>query len=223
MSKKRCKFDAVLFDLDGTFADTALDLGFALNQVLLSQGKASLPLSTIRPFVSKGAPGLIALGFGIDANHPEYETLRTRLLTLYQRRLVKDTQLFSGIAELITRLEAEGTPWGIITNKPDFLTQPLMKQLQLETRASVIFSGDTFAEKKPHPLPLLNAAKTLNLDPSGCVYIGDDERDIIAANAANMYSIAALWGYIVPGENPKNWPAKLSLKHSEELLDALFE
>jgi phosphoglycolate phosphatase len=215
------KFKAVLFDLDGTFADTAPDLAFALNEVLGSQGKPGLPYDTIRPYVSKGAPGLIKLGFGLTAEDADYDPIRERLLAIYQRRICKDTKLFPGIAEFIDALDKQQIPWGIITNKPEFLTTPLMRELKLDTRSHVTYSGDTFDEKKPHPLPLLKAAEAIKQKPEDCLYIGDDERDMIAARAAGMIPVAALWGYIPESEKPENWDADLFLKKSTDLLNYL--
>ncbi len=215
------KFKAVLFDLDGTFADTAPDLAFALNEVLTEQGKAKLPFDAIRPFVSKGAPGLIKLGFGLTPKDNAYHPVRERLLEIYQNNICKETQLFPGIAEFIDTLDKHQIPWGIITNKPEFLTTPLMHELKLNTRSHVTYSGDTFEEKKPHPLPLLKAAEAINQKPEDCLYIGDDERDVIAARAAGMIPVAALWGYIPESENPEAWDANYNLATSEQLLELL--
>jgi phosphoglycolate phosphatase len=217
MNKSTIEFKAVLFDLDGTFADTAPDLAFALNEVLASQGKPPLPYDIIRPWVSKGAPGLIKLGFNLTTSDRDYHPLRERFLAVYQRRICKDTRLFPGIAEFIDRLDSLTIPWGIITNKPEFLTTPLLRALQLAHRSHVSYSGDSFIEKKPHPLPLLKAAETIHVNPADCLYIGDDERDMIAARAAGMIPVAALWGYIPQGEDPMSWDADLYLQSSTQL------
>ncbi|WP_144393581.1 HAD family hydrolase [Pleionea sediminis] len=213
--------DAILFDLDGTFADTAQDLAFALNEVLNSQGKERLAFELIRPVVSKGAPGLLKLGFNLNPGDREYDILRDRLLTIYERNLCRKTVLFKGIEDTIEYLEKNGLPWGIVTNKPEFLTTPLIKQLSLEERASVVISGDTFSEKKPHPMPLLEACRIINIEPQNVWYVGDDERDVIAANAAKMTSVAALWGYFSKKENPENWKATLCFSDATALLNYL--
>ncbi|MCO7223852.1 phosphoglycolate phosphatase [Pleionea sp. CnH1-48] len=216
-------YAAVLFDLDGTFADTARDLAFALNELLVAQGRPPMTFEDIRPYVSKGTPGMLGIGFQVTPADKEFEPLKQRFLAIYQRAVCRHTVLFDGIEKLITDLESAGIPWGIITNKPDFLTQPLIKALELDERAAVVYSGDTFGEKKPHPLPLLEAAKTLNVDALNCVYVGDDERDMMAAKAAGMKAVAALWGYIPPQEDPQSWPADSWVENSEQLQEALTQ
>lgn len=213
---------AVLFDLDGTFADTAPDLAYALNTLLQQQGMQSLSYNDIRPYVSKGAPGLIQLGFGISTNDENYESLRQQLLDIYAANLCLHTRLFDGINTIIEYCESQSLPWGIITNKPEFLTTPLVDQLGLSNRAATVISGDTFSERKPHPMPLLEASKAINTAPSDCWYIGDDKRDIDAAKAANMTSIAALWGYFIESDDPQNWEADYYYETAKELAEALM-
>lgn len=213
--------EAVLFDLDGTFADTAQDLAFALNEVLTSQGNERLTFDAIRPYVSKGAPGLIKLGFGLTPDDNHYEVLRQRLLTIYERNICRRTVLFEGIENTISLLESASIPWGIVTNKPEFLTTPLMQQLDMDKRASVVISGDTFEHKKPHPRPLLEACRHISVAPESSWYVGDDKRDIDAAKAANMLSFAALWGYYPSNENPQDWQADHNLTNAHQLFENL--
>jgi phosphoglycolate phosphatase len=220
-SSAAAKPKAVLFDLDGTFADTAPDLANALNTLLQQQGLQKLDYDSIRPYVSKGAPGLIRLGFGLTSSDENYDTLRQQLLDIYAENLCQHTQLFDGISTVIEYCESNALPWGIITNKPEFLTTPLVEQLGLSNRAATVISGDTFAERKPHPMPLLEASKAINIDPCDCWYIGDDKRDIDAAKAANMTSIAALWGYFLDSDDPQNWRADHYFKTAKDLAKAL--
>ena len=185
---------AVLFDLDGTLLDTAPDLGRALN---LLRGEESLPpiaLERIRPRVSDGARGLVQLGFP-DAPDGRAEELRQRLLTHYGLALALDSQPFEGVREMLATLGSRGIPWGIVTNKSALFTVPLLQAVGLTEGAAVIISGDTTPHRKPHPEPLLHAARQLRLPPQQCVYVGDAERDAQAAEAAGMRMLVALFGY----------------------------
>lgn len=197
---------AVLFDLDGTLLDTAPDLARALNNLLIEQSREPLPFAHIRPFVSHGSAALVRLGFP-HAPEPEFIALRDRLLTLYRAQLAVETKLFDGMSELLSRLESAGLPWGIVTNKPAWLTEPLLESLALRHRAGTVVSGDTFPERKPHPRPLLHAATELGVDAAQCVYVGDAERDILAAKAAGMRALVARFGYIGADDTPDAWPA----------------
>lgn len=211
------KFKAILFDLDGTLVDTAPDLAHALNHVLISQHKNPLPLSDIRPIASDGALGLLQLGFGIDKNSPNYISFREKLLRYYENHIADDSKLFHGLENILLMLETKKIPWGIVTNKPANLTEKLLKKLNLFDRTPCIVSGDTLTERKPHPAPLIYAAKLLDRSPLDCCYIGDAERDIQAAKAANMYSIAALYGYIHQDAQPELWQADQYISSSEDL------
>lgn len=209
---------AVLFDLDGTLLDTAKDLSNALNHVLQSNGKETLDFSISRPFVSGGTPALIDLGFGIKSNQPEFEPLKQAFLTFYENNLCQFTQPFDGIDNALLAIESKQLKWGIVTNKPGYLTTPLLKTLGLDSRSNVTISGDTYQQRKPDPFPLLQAAKLIEVSPEHVVYIGDDERDIVAAKAAGMISVSVGWGY--PGnQDPKSWHANYHLEHSEQLVD----
>ena len=207
---------AVFFDLDGTLVDTALDLGNAINQVLIEHGKSPLSQEVIRPHVSGGSPALIKLGFGITPEDEKFEKLKQSFLDYYSQALDTHSQLFAGIHHCLSMLEENKIPWGIVTNKPDFLTQPLLKKLALKTRACIVISGDTFEQKKPDPYPLIQACAQTDVAPEKSIYVGDDERDIIAAKAANMISISVGWGY--PGnKDPLQWQADYHVAKSGEL------
>ncbi|MCU7800535.1 MAG: HAD-IA family hydrolase [gamma proteobacterium symbiont of Lucinoma myriamae] len=213
---------AVLFDLDGTFADTAPDLAAALNQVLQEEGKAPLDFDMIRPVVSHGGIALIRLGFNfsdqeVNEQHNDFERLRQRLLDIYLNNISNETTVFDGIEALLTKLEANNIAWGIVTNKPGWLTDPLMEQMGYTQRAATIISGDTTKERKPHPGPLIYACQQINCLPSECLYVGDAERDIIAGNAAGMTTLTALFGYIEAHDQPESWGADAMIKHPEEI------
>jgi len=207
---------AVLFDLDGTLVDTAPDMVGALNQLRREEGEGSLPLEHVRPFVSHGARALVQIGFP-QATGAAFEALRVRFLDIYRRQLARETQLYDGAVEGLTCLESAGISWGIVTNKPGWLTQPLLEQLGLDRRAGVIVSGDTLAQRKPHPAPLLHAAEKLAAPAAHCIYVGDAERDVQAGNAAGMRVFVALFGYIPENERPREWPASGWLESPAEM------
>jgi 2-phosphoglycolate phosphatase len=209
---------AVLFDLDGTLADTAGDLGGALNHLRVERGLAPLPLEALRPYASSGARGLIGFGLEIHPGHDEYEALRLAFLLAYQRGLADTTVLFDGVAELLGTLEARGIKWGVVTNKPHRFTIPVMDGLGLTQRAGSIISGDSTAHAKPHPLPLLTACEQLGVAPAATLYVGDDLRDIQAAQAAAMPSAAAAWGYIGHNGDVANWGADVIVRQPLDLL-----
>ncbi|MGA8054465.1 MAG: HAD-IA family hydrolase [Burkholderiales bacterium] len=211
---------AVLFDLDGTFADTAPDLGGALNRLRERRGLAALPIDTLRPHASAGARGLLAAGMTIVPGHPDYDILREEFLTLYAERLCEGTRLFPGIAELIEALDTRALPWGIVTNKPERFTLPLLGALEVRTRAACVVSGDTCPQAKPHPAPLLSASAALAVPPADCIYVGDDERDTRASIAAGMTSVVALYGYL--GGRPwQQWGAHHTIQTPLDLLPLL--
>jgi len=218
----RC-IKTVLFDLDGTFADTAPDLAHALNQTLAAHQHATLALEQIRPVVSHGGKALIELGFGLDENHPEFEPLRQELLAFYLQDIALHTQLFEGIEALISGLHQHNMNWGIVTNKPGWLTDPLMdslmSSLELVIGACSIVSGDTLEQRKPHPAPLLHAARQCGVKPQSCLYIGDAERDIVAGKGAGMRTMVARYGYIEATDDPANWKADVYVDHPNEILN----
>jgi 2-phosphoglycolate phosphatase len=197
---------AVLFDLDGTLLDTAPDMAAALNAMRAADGFAALPFPALRELVSHGARALVRFGYP-QAAEAELEMLRARFISVYADCLAAATRPFEGLLEALSRLEAARLRWGIVTNKPALLTMPLLERLSLAERASVVVSGDTLAERKPHPAQLLHAATVLEVAPDECIYIGDAERDVLAARAANMDVFVALYGYIPAHEKPLTWPA----------------
>jgi phosphoglycolate phosphatase len=209
---------AVLFDLDGTFADTAPDLGAALNHVRSLHQLPPLPLEALRPQASHGSIGLLGLGFGVTPDDPRFIGLRDEFLAYYTAHICEYTTLFAGMAELIDAIERHGLPWGIVTNKPHRFTVPLMQALGYAERAACMVSGDTCAHAKPHPMPMLHAAKLIGVAPENCLYLGDDKRDMEAANAAGMTGIIAQYGYIDPQASLDTWQAAGSVQSALELL-----
>jgi 2-phosphoglycolate phosphatase len=208
----------ILFDLDGTLLDTAPDLADALNTLLQENQREALPYEHIRPVVSHGGMALIKLGFNIDSSDAAFEALRQRLLDIYRENISRHTQPFPGINELLDNIEQRGLNWGIVTNKPGWLTEPLLKDLGLFERAACVVSGDTLAERKPHPAPMLHASKLANSPPHQCVYIGDAQRDIEAGNNAGMQTLVALFGYLQDGDDPRSWNASSMIEHPQDLL-----
>ena len=213
--------EAVLFDLDGTFADTAPDLAAALNHVRSQHGLHPLPLEAIRPQASHGSIGLLRLGFSIEPDAAEFPALREAFLAHYTVHICDHTTLFPGMAQLIATLEQRGLPWGIVTNKPHHFTLSLMQALGYAQRAACLISGDTCARAKPHPDPLLKASELLGVAPQHCLYLGDDLRDMQAAKAANMRGIIAHYGYIGTSEEVDGWPAQGSIDSPTQLLQYL--
>jgi len=222
-NKSASAYDAVLLDLDGTLADTAPDLAQALNQTLRYYGKDTLSFNTIRPHASQGGLALIKLGFGFDEKHTDYAKTRAYLLQYYQQHIAQHTTLFDGMAELLTTLENNNIPWGIVTNKPGYLTTPLIKALALDQRASCVVSGDTVSHSKPHPAPLLHACKIIGVEARRCLYIGDAQRDIQASHNAGMTSLAAAFGYIGEHDNVAEWDADGIVNSAMEILDWIYD
>jgi len=212
---------SVFFDLDGTLADTAPDLAAALNQVLHEQGKPTLPMESIRPSVSLGGNAMVKLAFSIEEDDPEFDGLRIRFLDIYQQRLHQDTQVFPGIDAVLDYLEGKNMTWGVVTNKPEWLTNPVMDQLKLTQRAACIISGDTTEYSKPHPGSMLHACEVAQCDPETSLYVGDALRDIEAGRAAGMKTLTADYGYIANNENPDDWNADGKISKPEEIIDWL--
>ncbi len=195
---------AALFDLDGTLLDSAPDMLATANRMRKVRDMGPMTLADIRPHVSKGARAMLAAAFpGMEVT--AREALVPEFLSLYQQELGRHSVLFDGVDALLSALEAAGTVWGIVTNKPEYLARDILPQLGWETRCAVLIGGDTLAEKKPHPLPLQVAAERIGVPAGECMYVGDDERDIVAARAAGMPSVAALWGYRQADEHPADW------------------
>jgi phosphoglycolate phosphatase len=198
---------AVLFDLDGTFADTAPDLGAALNHVRALHDQPPLPIEIIRLQASHGSQGLLKLGMNVEPEAPNYNELRDAFLQHYEAHICDHTVLFPGMAALVAELEQHELPWCIVTNKPHRYTVPLMEKLGYAKRAACLVSGDTCARSKPHPMPLLHAAGLVHIEPEDCIYLGDDLRDMEAAQAAGMTGIIARYGYIGSLKETADWPA----------------
>jgi N-acetyl-D-muramate 6-phosphate phosphatase len=211
---------AVLLDLDGTLADTAPDLTFALNRVRAARGLPALPLAATRPVASQGARGLIGAGFGIHPGDSGYDALRDEFLAVYADNLCRETRLFAGIPELLDRLEARALPWGIVTNKAERFTFPLLDLLGVRGRSACVIGGDTTGKIKPHPEPLLAASRAIGLAPQSCIYLGDDRRDVEAGQAAGMKTAIAMWGYL-NGQDPENWNADHMFEEPRDLLRLL--
>lgn len=212
------KPNAILFDLDGTLLDTAKDLGNSLNQILSSLGRPIVPHNTYRNIASDGAKGMLELGFGKDLKNYNFDELRQQFLDYYEEHICVDTDYFEGVENLLLTLNQNNIPWGIVTNKPEFLTLRLVTSFPLLENCAVIISGDTLDERKPHPLPLLHAEEKIALNSSNTWYIGDAERDIQSANAANMISVIAQYGYISDVQQTELWNADLSIHNPSDLL-----
>ncbi|WP_199153068.1 HAD family hydrolase [Chromobacterium sp. ASV23] len=210
---------AVLFDLDGTLADTARDLGAALNRLLAEEGMPLQPYEAIRPIASHGARGLVRLGFGQGIDAERLEALRLRFLDHYEASFADQTCLFDGINALIAELGHRGMVWGIITNKPMRFTDRLVPSLPFASVPAVTVSGDTVGVAKPDPRPMLHAAERIGIAPEHCIYVGDAERDIVAGRSAGMRTVLAGWGYISDEDRPEQWGADVDIDHPLQLLD----
>jgi len=209
---------AVLFDFDGTLADTAADLSRAVNRLRSARGLEELPLAALRPHASAGARGLIAAGLGIAADDAEFGPLREAFLDQYESAICVDTRLFPGILDLLSALEARQLLWGVVTNKSARFTHPLLRELGLDARAACVVCGDTTPHLKPNPASLLHAAQELDLAPRDCVYLGDDLRDIQAARSAGMRAVAVTWGY---GGDVHEWNADAVIDRPQDLIEWL--
>lgn len=197
----------VLFDLDGTLLDTAPDLAWALNEVRRIHGDPPLDYAAIRAVVSHGSLAMTRLACAYPEDSAAFAGFRQQLLDVYRDNLATRTRLFTGMSELLDEFDERGMCWGIVTNKPAWLTDPLLEQVRLSDRAATIVSGDTLAQSKPHPAPLLLAAQQTGSAPADCLYIGDAERDVIAGNAAGMRTMVALYGYLCADDQPERWGA----------------
>jgi phosphoglycolate phosphatase len=207
----------ILFDLDGTLLDTAPDMAGALNQLLAERGRHTLTLDAIRPHVSHGAVALVRLGFNLEPEDSGFDELRARFLDIYASRVAQDTRLFPGMESLLSRIEATAKPWGVVTNKPAWLTEPLMSALALHARAAAVISGDSAARNKPHPDTLFLACERIGVAPDTCLYVGDAERDIEAGKRAGMRTLAAGFGYISDTDQPELWGADGIVWHASEI------
>lgn len=210
--------NTVLFDLDGTLLDSAPDLANSLNNTLAKMGKEPVEYSAIREVVSLGGEAMVKLCFGITPTHKHYQQIHADFRANYEENICVNTTLFPGIDELLKHIESKGHQWGIVTDKPEYLTLKVLKQIGLFDRAACIVSGDSIPFRKPSPEPLLHACQLINTEPENCIYIGDAERDIQAANSANIFSVAALYGYISKDTNPHTWKANYYINHPKELI-----
>lgn len=213
----------VLFDLDGTLLDTAPDMAHALNQLLIEHQRPTLSYAAIRPHVSHGSAAMLRIGFGIDTEHAEFAELQQQYLTCYAQFLTRETQLFPGGAQLLARLHDEGYRWGIVTNKPDWLTQPILAHLRLDKQCACLVCGNTTDQRKPHPKPLLHACELANMQPAACLYVGDAQRDIQAGRAAKMKTLIARFGYIPADEQPSAWGADAMIDDLSQIHDWLTQ
>lgn len=207
----------VLFDLDGTLLDSAPDMLAAINILRAHHGAPAMSLPELRPHVSKGARAMLRAAFP-DRDDETRERMVRPFLDAYEGELGRHGAPFDGIEPMLAALEADGAHWGVVTNKPEYLARQLMPLLGWESRSAVLIGGDTLPERKPHPLPLLHSAGLIGIAPEACVYVGDDERDIVAARAAGMPSVVALWGYRLPEDEPERWNGDVLIESPQVLL-----
>lgn len=212
---------AVLFDLDGTLIDSAPDLGAAADKMRVDRGLPSLPSALYRPMAGAGARGMLQVAFGMSPQHPDFETMREEFFVNYERCMTRSTYAFEGVPALLHALEQRQLPWGVVTNKSQRFTNPLTQSMPLFASAGAVVSGDTTPHAKPHPAPLLEAAKRLGVDPRNCIYVGDDERDIVAGRAAGMQTVAATYGYLGSQLDTAAWQADAEIKSPLALLQLL--
>lgn len=210
---------AALFDLDGTLLDSAPDMLVTANRMRDARGLAPVSLAELRPHVSKGSRAMLAIAFP-QLQPLQREAMVAEFLEVYQQELGRHSRLFEGVDAMLSALEDAGTRWGIVTNKPEYLAAPLLPMLGWQDRCAVLIGGDTLAARKPDPLPLVVAAERIGIAPRDCVYVGDDERDIIAARAAGMPSVVALWGYRLSSDDPFAWRGDVLIDHPVRLCEA---
>ncbi len=212
---------AVLFDLDGTLIDSAPDLAGAGNDMRVARGLEPLPYERFRPMVGAGARGMVAIALQVGPSDEGFTELRDEFLARYEQRMTQQTHLFEAMRPVLAALQAQGLPWGIVTNKAKRFTVPLVRALGLHTQAAVVISGDTTPHAKPHPAPLLEAARQMALSPQHCIYVGDDLRDVQSGRAAGMGTVAAAWGYLGAGEPIHAWGADHVIETPRQLLNLL--
>jgi N-acetyl-D-muramate 6-phosphate phosphatase len=212
---------AVLFDLDGTLIDSAPDLGAAADKMRLDRGLPSLPLEQYRPMAGAGARGMLAVAFGMRPDHADFGAMREEFFVNYENCMTERTYAFEGVPELISQLRARGLPWGVVTNKSMRFAKPLTQGMSLFGSAAVVVGGDSTAHAKPHPAPLLEAARQLGLPPGRCIYVGDDERDVVAGRAAQMGTVAATYGYLGSNADTLLWGADAHIHSPLDLLALL--
>ena len=213
--------DAVLFDLDGTLIDSAPDLGAAADKMRTDRGLPSFPLADYRPMAGAGARGMLGIAFGLKPGDAEFESLREEFFANYEACMTERTYAFDGVAELIAQIADSGRQWGVVTNKSARFTLPLTRAMPLFNTAKTVVSGDTTPHAKPHPAPLLEAARQLGIAPERCLYVGDDERDIVAGRAAGMPTVAAAYGYLGAAADTAGWKADATIVSPASLLQLL--
>lgn len=209
----------VLFDLDGTLLNTAPDLTTALNKALLHFNFPEVPIYAITPYISYGAAVMIDTALEQEVATAIKADILEWLLNYYENHIADATELYTGMPELLATLESQGIPWGVVTNKRERMTHPLMQAMDLTKRSACIICGDTTAHSKPHPEPMLTACRQIQVSPESCLYIGDAQHDISAGKAANMRTLAATWGYLKPDDKPQDWGADALIDHPDEILD----
>ncbi len=222
LNQSQSPYHGVFFDLDGTLVDTAPDLVAATNRLLSARNLPLKPYEQLRPCASAGARGLILGAFGIDTQHPDFIPLRDEFFSNYENALLVESKLFEGIDNLLNQLDQASLSWGIVTNKSERFTNPLTELMGLSQRAVSTVSGDTTPHSKPHPEPILHAARIANIDPSKSLYVGDDIRDIVAGKAAGMKTVAAAYGYCGCEEPPEAWGADFLIQTPQDLLQIVF-
>lgn len=208
----------LLFDLDGTLVDSAPDLAGTANDLRVARGLKPLAYAQLRPMVGAGARGMVSRAFGVAPGDDGFEALRDAFLAHYATRLLRETRVFEAVDALLDAVEARGLPWGIVTNKAERFTRPVVEGLGLQRRAAVVIAGDTTPHAKPHPEPLLEAARRVGVAAAGCLYVGDDLRDVQAGRAAGMRTAVAAWGYLGEGEPMHAWGADHVVEHPREVL-----
>ncbi|MDH5711150.1 MAG: HAD-IA family hydrolase [Gammaproteobacteria bacterium] len=211
----------VLFDLDGTLIDTAPDMAAALDDLCREEDQLLLPFYKVRPVVSDGSVALVKLAFGNNLEDDRLEYLKTRYLEIYEQSIARHSKLFEGTQSVLDHIEQHGLNWGVVTNKPGWLTEPLMQALGLAEHAACIVSGDTTENRKPHPEPMFHACELAGSRAEECLYVGDARRDIEAGNNAGMKTLIALYGYIGDHENTRDWKADHCITKPEEILEHL--
>jgi len=212
---------AVLFDLDGTLIDSAPDLGAAADKMRVDRGMRGLPLESYRHMAGAGARGMLGIAFGITPDHPDFPSMREEFFVNYENCMTQRTYVFEGIVSLIAELRGRGIPWGVVTNKSMRFTKPLTQSMSLFATAGAVVGGDTTPHAKPHPAPLLEAARQLKVEPTCCAYVGDDERDVAAGLAAGMFTVAASYGYLGNNADTSRWGAHARIQSPLELLSLL--
>ena len=212
---------AVLFDLDGTLIDSAPDLAGAANDMRVERGLPLLPYVQLRPMVGSGARGMVGRAFGAVPGDAEFESLRDEFLTRYEARMAQETRVFEAMASVLERLRSHRLPWGIVTNKATRFSEPLVAAMGLHEAAATLVCGDTTPHAKPHPAPLIEAARRMEVAAADCIYVGDDPRDVQAGRAAGMATVAAAWGYLGEGESIEAWGADHIIQSPGELLTLL--